>query len=196
LGTGDLLIMKRDEKGRIHFKVVLWGPSMGGKTTALRWIYNHSEGLSKGGFTSIEGPDGRTIFFDYAPMSASGRVIFNVFTVAGSPTQRTRRQIVSKDSDGVLFVVDSSRERLSENIESLRELKESYGDRLGKEVPLLIMLNKRDLPNAMGRRELVDALGLEKFQVYETISVLGIGLLQTFKALIRTLISYNLQQGA
>lgn len=188
--------MKRDDKGRIHFKVVLWGPSMSGKTTALRWIYNHSEGLTKGAFTSIEGPDGRTIFFDYAPMSASGRVIFNVFTVAGAPTQRQRRQIVSREADGVLFVVDSSRERLGENIESFRELKETFGDRLGTEAPLITMLNKRDLPNAMGRGEMIEALGLEKYQVYETISVLGIGLLQTFKALIRTLITQHLQVAA
>jgi signal recognition particle receptor subunit beta len=95
-----------------------------------------------------------------------------------------------------LFVVDSSRERLSENIESLRELKETFGDRLGTDAPLLTMLNKRDLPNAMGRGEMIEALGLEKYQVYETISVLGIGLLQTFKALIRTLITQHLQGAA
>jgi hypothetical protein len=81
-------------------------------------------------------------------------------------------------------------------MDSLRELKETFGDRLGKEAPLITMLNKRDLPNAMGRREIVEALGLEKFQVYETISVLGIGLLQTFKALIRTLINQHLQEAA
>jgi GTPase SAR1 family protein len=123
-------------------------------------------------------------------------VIFNVFTVAGAPTQRQRRQIVSREADGILFVVDSSRERLGENIESLRELKETFGDRLGTEAPLITMLNKRDLPNAMGRGEMIEALSLEKYQVYETISVLGIGLLQTFKALIRTLITQHLQGAA
>ena len=73
--------MRKDDKGRIHLKLVFYGPSLGGKTTALRWLYGKVEGLQKGEFTSIEDETNRTLFFDYVPMSAGGRVLFDVFTV-------------------------------------------------------------------------------------------------------------------
>jgi hypothetical protein len=85
-------------------KLVFYGPSLGGKTTALRWLYGKVEGLQKGEFTAIEDETNRTLFFDYVPMSAGGRVLFDVFTVAGQKrhrlhlTRETRTQRALRNS--------------------------------------------------------------------------------------------------
>ena len=49
----EVFTIRKDDKGRIHLKLVFYGPSLGGKTTALRWLYGKVEGLQKGEFTEI-----------------------------------------------------------------------------------------------------------------------------------------------
>jgi signal recognition particle receptor subunit beta len=95
--------------------LVFYGPSLGGKTTALRWLYGKVEGLQKGEFTAIEDETNRTLFFDYVPMSAGGRVLFDVFTVAGQKRHRHQRKVVLQGTDGILFVADSSPDQRDEN---------------------------------------------------------------------------------
>ncbi|MBS7248748.1 MAG: ADP-ribosylation factor-like protein [Candidatus Jordarchaeales archaeon] len=177
--------MRRDAQGRLRFKIVLWGPSLSGKTTCLRWIYDEVTGLNKGGFTSVEDPTGRTLYFDYTPISATGKVIFDVFTTAGQRRHKHQRKIVLQGADGIMFVADSSRSQLQSNIESLEELKGLLGNQLGKEIPMLVLLNKRDLPDAMPRQELVSALKVEGFPIYESIAVKGLGVKRAFQAIAR-----------
>ena len=177
--------LKKDAQGRIHFKIVFWGPSLSGKTTCLRWIYDEVKGLDKGGFTSVEDPTGRTLYFDYTPISATGKVIFDVFTVAGQKRHRHQRRIVLQGTDGIIFVADSSRDQLQANLESLEELKGYLGDKLHNEIPLLILLNKRDLPDALERKTLVEALQADSLPVYESIAIKGLGVKRAFQALSR-----------
>ncbi|MHA2299214.1 MAG: hypothetical protein ACXAEU_16085 [Candidatus Hodarchaeales archaeon] len=56
---------------------------MSGKTTQLRSLYDNATGIDKGKFTSLEDPTGRTLFFDFVPMQATGKVVFDVYTTAG-----------------------------------------------------------------------------------------------------------------
>ena len=49
--------------GTLVFKICFYGPSLGGKTTALEWVYNR-EGLASGDMQQIQDPTGRTLFFD------------------------------------------------------------------------------------------------------------------------------------
>lgn len=180
-----MLPLKKDAQGRIHFKIVFWGPSLSGKTTCLRWIYDEVTGLDKGGFTSVEDPTGRTLYFDYTPISATGKVIFDVYTVAGQKRHRHQRKIVLQGADGLIFVADSSRDQLQANLESLEELKGLLGGQLGTEVPLLILLNKRDLPDALEKNVLVEALKADSLPVYESIAIKGLGVKRAFQALSR-----------
>ncbi|WXG40948.1 MAG: ADP-ribosylation factor-like protein [Candidatus Freyarchaeum deiterrae] len=177
--------MNKDAQGRIHFKIVFWGPSLSGKTTCLRWIYDEVTGLDKGGFTSVEDPTGRTLFFDYTPISATGKVIFDVFTVAGQKRHRHQRRIVLQGVDGLIFVADSARDQLQTNLESLAELKGHLGTKLGEEIPILILLNKRDLPDALEKNAIVRALQADSLPVYESIAIKGLGVKRAFQSLSR-----------
>ena len=188
--------MNKDSEGRMHFKIVFWGPTLSGKTTALRWIYDNIEGLAKGGFTSVEDPTGRTLYFDYTPLSASGKVIFDVFTVAGQKRHRHQRRIVIQGTDGIIFVADSLTSMLNENTDSFGELKQMLGANLNNSIPLVIMLNKRDEPGAAERKVLIESLGLKDVPIFETIATKGVGVRRAFQAIAREVLLKRLYKGS
>ncbi len=186
--------MKKDAQGRIHIKIVFYGPSLSGKTSTLEWLYGRLEGLDKGDFRQIKDPTGRTLFFDFLPMQApNSAVVFDVFTVAGQDRHKKQRKVVLNGVDGILFVVDSSASQLEANIESFKELKEELGEKLGNEIPLVVTLNKRDVPDALPREELLTKIGIpEGIPVYETVAIQGAGIKRAFQTLARAILLLQL----
>ena len=180
--------MRKDSQGRIHLKIVFYGPSLSGKTTGLRWLYDQVEGLTKGGFTSIADPTGRTLYFDFTPFSASGRVILDAYTVAGQARHKSQRKVILRGVDGIILMLDSTPEMQKFNQESVDELRDFLGDRFGTEVPIVISLNKRDVPNALSRPEMLSGLGLEGYPIYETIATKGIGVKRAFQSIAREIL--------
>lgn len=169
------------------FKVVFWGPSMGGKTCALEWIYQ-KEGLASGKLQSITDPTGRTLFFDRVVAKVSN-VVFQTYTVAGQRRHKYQRKTVLKGSDALVFVWDSSSDQWEENIFSLKELLQFYGPKImagadgNTEVPLVLMANKRDLPNPTPIdkiREVLNAAKLSNVLIYETIAITGVNVKRAF----------------
>lgn len=169
------------------FKIVYWGPSMGGKTCALNWIYQ-KEGLASGKLQSITDPTGRTLFFDRVVARVSN-VIFQTYTVAGQRRHRYQRKTVLKGTDALIFVWDSSSDQWEENLYSIKELLKFYGPKViagpggNSEVPLVVMANKRDLPNptAIDKiREVLNAAKLGSILIYETIAITGVNVKRAF----------------
>ncbi len=184
--------MRKDAEGRHRFKIVFYGPSLCGKTTTLGWLYHKVEGLEKGKFTQLADPHGRTLFFDFAPMQATTGVVFDVYTTAGQDRHKHQRKIVIQGVDGILFVVDSTSDQLKENLSSFEELALHLGEELGRTIPLVITLNKRDMENALPRSELVEKLNLSKYPIYETVATTGIGVKRAFQSLAREILMIQL----
>ena len=71
----------------------------------------------------------RTLFFDFLPLdlgTISGfRTRMQLYTVPGQVYYNATRKLVLRGADGVVFVADSQREQMDENIESLRNLHEN-----------------------------------------------------------------------
>jgi len=174
--------------GTLVFKLCFYGPSLGGKTTALEWVY-HKEGLASGEMQQIQDPTGRTLFFDRVVARVSN-VVFQVYTVAGQRRHKFQRQTVLKGTDSVIFTWDSLIDQWGENIWSLKELLTFYGDRLiptkpydPPEVPLVVLANKRDLDSIVeiGKiREVLDTAKLNHCLIYETIAVTGVNVKRAF----------------
>lgn len=186
--------MRKDAEGRHRFKVVFYGPSLGGKTTTLAWLYHKVDGLEKGKFTQLADPTGRTLFFDFVPMQATAGVVFDVYTTAGQDRHKHQRKIVLQGVDGVIFVVDSSASQKQENIESLNELRSQLGEQLGSIIPLVVTLNKRDFPDALSRTELVEILKIQDYPIYETVATTGLGVKRAFQSLAREILMIRLYE--
>ncbi len=178
-------LLKRDDQGRVHIKIVFYGPSLSGKTTALRWLFANVRSLSKGRLVEIADELGRTTFFDFVPVTASERIVFDVFTVAGQRRHARSRISVLRDADGIIFMADSRPEMMNENLASLEELRIALGtDRLAT-MPIVVSLNKRDLPNALPTDYMIDMLDVEGHPVFPTIATDGMNLLRMFQRVLR-----------
>jgi len=186
--------VRKDTQGRMHFKIVFWGPSLSGKTTSLRWIYDNVEGLQKGSFTSVADHTGRTLFFDYTPIQATEQVVFEIYTVAGQKRHAGQRKVILEGVDGVIFVADSTPDQMDANIESLDELRELLGSRLGHEVILIVMLNKQDLPNAMQKDVMLAKLGLGNVQCFITCALSGENVKRSFRQITRDMLMQHVYQ--
>ncbi len=174
--------------GTLVFKICFYGPSLGGKTTALEWVY-HREGLASGDMQQIQDPTGRTLFFDRVVARVSN-VVFQVYTVAGQRRHKFQRQTVLKGTDAVIFTFDSLIDQWSENIWSLKELLKFYGDKLippalfdPPEVPLVVLANKRDLEDIVEIskiRQVLDTAKMNHTLIYETIAITGVNVKRAF----------------
>ncbi len=174
--------------GTLVFKICFYGPSLGGKTTALEWVY-HREGLASGDMQQIQDPTGRTLFFDRVVARVSN-VVFQVYTVAGQRRHKFQRQTVLKGTDAVIFTWDSLIDQFSENIWSLKELLRFYGDKLippalfdPPEVPIVVLANKRDLEDIVEIskvRQVLDTAKLDHCLIYETIAITGVNVKRAF----------------
>jgi signal recognition particle receptor subunit beta len=174
--------------GTLVFKICFYGPSLGGKTTALEWVYN-KEGLASGDMQQIQDPTGRTLFFDRVVARVSN-VVFQVYTVAGQRRHKFQRQTVLKGTDACIFTWDSLIDQWGENIWSLKELLKFYGNKLilpnaadTPEVPLVVLANKRDLDEVVEIskiRQVLDTAHLNHTLIYETIAITGINVKRAF----------------
>ena len=174
--------------GTLVFKICFYGPSLGGKTTALDWVYRR-EGLASGDMQQIQDPTGRTLFFDRVVARVSN-VVFQVYTVAGQRRHKFQRQTVLKGTDACIFTWDSLIDQWSENIWSLKELLRFYGDKLipkeayePPDVPMVVLANKRDLEDIVEIskiRKALDTAHLNHTLIYETIAIQGINVKRAF----------------
>jgi hypothetical protein len=174
--------------GTLVFKICFYGPSLGGKTTALDWVYR-KEGLASGDMQQIQDPTGRTLFFDRVVARVSN-VVFQVYTVAGQRRHKFQRQTVLKGTDALIFTFDSLIDQWEENLWSLKELLRFYGDKLipaaafdPPEVPLVLLANKRDLEDIVEVskiRKVLDVAKLNHCLIYETIAIQGINIKRAF----------------
>jgi signal recognition particle receptor subunit beta len=161
---------------------------MGGKTTALAWVYER-EGLASGQMQSISDPTGRTLFFDRLVAKVSN-VIFQVYTVAGQRRHKFQRQTVIKGTDALIFFWDSSPDQWNENIYSLKELLQMYGSKvlssdqkLAPEVPMVVCANKRDLPEVTPIEKIKEVLKAAKMPntvIFETVAITGTNVKRAF----------------
>ena len=172
--------------GEVNAKIVYYGPGLSGKTTNLEFIHERTPEGSRGKMVSMKTQTDRTLFFDFLPLELgdiSGyRTRFLLYTVPGQVYYNATRKLVLKGADAVVFVADSSRGKLDENLESLRNLEQNlneHGMSLD-EIPWVIQYNKRDVADAMAVPDLDARLNPLRVPSYEAVATSGKGVYDTF----------------
>jgi signal recognition particle receptor subunit beta len=136
----------------ITCKLVYYGPGRSGKTSNLQYIHRRAPMDRRGEIMSLATHGDRTLFFDFLPLdlgTISGFTTrFQLYTVPGQVYYRSTRRLVLQGADGVVFVADSQRRQLDENVESYRDLHEALAEQGvdAREMPMVLQYNKQDLP--------------------------------------------------
>jgi len=180
----------------IQFKVVYYGPGLGGKTTNLEQIHKKSNPAHRGKLISLNTESERTLFFDLLPIDLGQfrdySVRLHLCTVPGQIAFDQTRRLVLRNVDGIVFVVDSQRDRLDDNIASLRNLEANLvlqGDDPSR-MPLVVQYNKRDLGSALSVQVLRRELGVPRgVPEVEACAVRGDGVFETFKSIVKSCMS-------
>ncbi len=184
----------------INLKLVYYGAALSGKTTNLEYIHSQMDPRSRGDLVSLKTREDRTIFFDFMQIELGVikglKPKFNLYTVPGQVFYLASRKLVLQGADGVVFVIDSGPDRLSENIDAWTNLMANLRD-LGQEpsaFPIILQYNKRDLPNALPIETLRSRLGVDGQLQFEAIATRGVGVFETLRPTIKSVMGSVLKR--
>jgi signal recognition particle receptor subunit beta len=178
------------ETREIALKVVYYGPALSGKTTNLQALFQKIDPSVRGRLMTLDTKDDRTLFFDMMPVffrSASGvKVKLKLYTVPGQVMHESTRRIVLQGTDAVAFVADGRRSEAAATLaywnNMLKNLEANELD--PRTLPIVIQMNKRDLPDARGVDELQDLMQTVRPLVVPAVAIRGEGVVETLHVLL------------
>jgi signal recognition particle receptor subunit beta len=139
---------------------------------------------------TLDTKDDRTLFFDMMPVffktEAGVKVKLRLYTVPGQVIHESTRRIVLQGTDAVVFVADSRRAEAAATLAYWNNmLKNMEANGLDyRTLPLVIQLNKRDLPDARREDELGDLRKVIRPPLVPAVAVRGEGVVETLWALL------------
>ena len=177
----------------VGLKIVFFGPAMSGKTTAIRWLFTSLDYADK--LTSIENTVGRTMFCDFGtipfPLSETWTINAHVWSATGQDFYRSTREVVLVGADGVIFMADSQETLLDEDLASWNELMSMIAEE-ERPLPVVVCLNKQDLPGAVQEDRLRNHLRLPaSVPVFRSIAKDGHNILEAFQYIFQAAMRAN-----
>jgi signal recognition particle receptor subunit beta len=178
----------------VVFKIVYYGPGLGGKTTSLQHVHATTKPEHRGKMVSLATPVDRTLYFDFLPIRVPNlkdlTVRLQLFTVPGQVYYNATRKLVLTGADGVVLVADSQRVRAEANLESLRNLHENLEEqgRQLDETPHILQYNKRDLPDLISIEELEQRLNPHAAPSFASVATIGEGVYEALEAITRAVL--------
>lgn len=157
----------------LHFpRILVTGPHHAGKSTTIQRLSSTAVSVDR---------MGTTIAFDFGSLDVSGVSV----DLVGTPGQERFEfvfQIFAREVNGVMLVVDSTN---PEDLPRAKEMRRLVGD----DLPLVVLANKRDLPEALDLGELRAALELDdRTPIVEAVATEGVGLQEGLERLIELII--------
>jgi mutual gliding-motility protein MglA len=178
------------------FKLVFYGPGLGGKTTTLQYIHAATKAEHRGKMVSLATPTDRTLYFDFLPLRVPRvrgmSVRLQLFTVPGQVYYGATRKLVLSGADGVAFVADSQAGRMDANQESLEDLNANlaeHGKVLAK-LPHTFHWNKRDLSDLVPVDELDRRFNVHAAPSLGTCATHGEGVFEGLERITRLVLRH------
>jgi len=173
------------------FKLVFYGPGLGGKTTTLQYIHAATKAEHRGKMVSLATPTDRTLYFDFLPIRVPRvrgmAVRLQLFTVPGQVYYAATRKLVLSGADGIVFVADSQNGRTDTNQEALDDLHANLAEhnRTLAEVPHTFHWNKRDLQDLVSIEDLEKRFNKLKAPSLGTVATKGEGVFEGLERITR-----------
>lgn len=179
----------------INAKLVYYGVGVGGKTTSLQQVHGILCPRNEVQLVSINTEEDSTLLFDFLPINLGQVGGFKIriqgFTVPGQPKYRQMRKYVLQGADAVVFVVDSQRCRVQENLESLQSMRDNLRSSSGtsEDIPVVVQYNKRDLPDILAEDELDRAFRFrDDIPSFPSVATEGHGVFEAFVEAVSMLV--------
>ena len=175
----------------INCKIAYFGPPFSGKTTSVRALRAKSSPSKRGELTTLPPSSDLGLPFDFLPLSLGKiknyAIRIHVYTVPGQVVYDASKLILLKGLDGVIFVADSRLERLEDNLESWRNLRETLKNHSldPKTIPMAIQWNKRDLNDVLPFEAAQSAISREGVLSFETIATRGTQIMECFQSVAK-----------
>jgi signal recognition particle receptor subunit beta len=179
----------------IHCKIVYYGPSLGGKTTNVQWIFEKTNPDRRSDMIKLNTENERTLFFDFLPLSVGEirgfKSRFHLYTVPGQVVYDASRKLILKGLDGVVFVADSQRDRMDENLASIQNLETNLKQQGYdiKSIPMVVQYNKRDLKDIVPLSEMRAALNRCNSPDFEATANQGIGVMDSLTTVSKMIVT-------
>lgn len=184
---------------KVQFKIVIYGPAFAGKTTTLNYIHTHIEADTVGEVCTLQSAADKTLSFEFVPLEATllgdFKIQFEFLTVPGNVVFNAPRKLALRDADGVLFVADSEWAKIGENVAIFKNLEENL-KKLGADIddiPLVLLYNKRDLPEVAGYLDFVLNNRKRRVPSYQTEAATGANIFAALRALCEMVIQHFLE---
>ncbi len=185
------MVQFNNDSREIALKVVYYGPALSGKTTNLQALFQKIDPKVRGRLMTLDTKDDRTLFFDMMPVffrtAAGVKVKLKLYTVPGQVMHESTRRIVLQGTDAVAFVADCRRSEAASTLaywnNMLKNLEANGLDY--RNLPIVIQMNKRDLPDARTDEELGDLRRVVSPVAIPAVAIRGEGVLETLHALLQ-----------
>jgi len=182
-------------KREINAKIVYYGPQQSGKSTLLRFIYDHIKPSLRGEFKSLPASGATLLFFDFSPFEQTQhdgyRIRLHIYTLQGPVSNPAAWKMTLKGADGLVLVMDSAPDMLESNRQSLQELRaylNGYGTAL-QDTPYVLQANKADVCQDSDIINMSAGLGLSGCCTVETNALSGKGVLEGLTQLSSLILS-------
>ena len=177
----------------VILKVVYYGPGLAGKTSNLQFLRDRAPAGSASELVSVDTHSERTLQFDFLATelgTIQGYAIrLDFYTVPGQSYYAATRRQVLVGADAVVFVADSRREALDENIDAMNEMLNNLRyHKLPEDLPIVIQYNKQDLPTAVPPEQLQPLMNVRGWASFGASAATGEGVSETCEALVRMLV--------
>ncbi len=180
-------------------RIVLFGPAGAGATTMLETIARRLRADQRGALVRQGSPTEGSGAYEILPLElreVNGlNPRFQLATVPGGPAHAPTRRQLLKGADGILFVADSVPDRAADAVAAMQELAEHLAacGRPLDTLPIVILLNKRDRPDAVPAeqllRPLLQRLGGRRPPVFEAVATDGRGVLNALSAIAKLVLA-------
>jgi signal transduction histidine kinase/signal recognition particle receptor subunit beta len=182
------MVQFRNQEKEILFKIVYYGPALGGKTTNIESLHEITDPEGQTKVTSLKTAEDRTLFFDLLPFDLGDiqgyHIRVQIYTVPGQVHYNTTRKIVLSGADSIVFVADSQADRLEENFIAWENMKANLlANKMNlDEMPVIIQCNKRDLENIASPETMLKGMKISgETEVALASAIDGDGVVDTFR---------------
>ena len=180
---------------QIDLKIVYYGPGFSGKTTNLEWAHTNIDPALRSDILNLKTKEDRTIFFDFMQFEV-GKIKgltpkFNLYTVPGQDIYTVSRKIILNGVDGVIYVADSDKNRMRDNLFTLIDLVKNLraNKHQVEDFPIIMQYNKRDIPDPAPLDYLRKTLNRFNAPEFEASAIKGEGVFESLRTAIELVVA-------